>query len=139
MLKALAWCPWKSNLLATGGGTADKSVKLWNCSSGQKLLEFDTENQVAGILWNTEYREIMTAGGFPNNALRLWKYPKFGLVKDLQGHEERILCMSGSPCGQKVATIGAEEQLRIWDCWATTKKAKSTKTVRTDINTINIR
>ena len=35
-VKALAWCPWKSTLLASGGGTADKSVKLWNCSTGQK-------------------------------------------------------------------------------------------------------
>ena len=40
---------------------------------------------MAGILWNQEHREIITAGGFPNNALSLWKYPKFSLVKELEG------------------------------------------------------
>ena len=153
-LKALAWCPWKNTLLASGGGTADKSVKLWNITNGQKALEFDTGCQVAGILWNQEYREIITAGGFPSNALSLWKYPKFTLVKELEvclittssynyfyhkGHEERILCMTGSPCGQKVATVGAGEQLRIWDCWSSTKKAKVATKATADIRTINIR
>lgn len=138
-VKALAWCPWKHTLLASGGGTADKSVKLWNITNGAKALEFDTGCQVAGILWNQEYREIITAGGFPSNALSLWKYPKFALVKELEGHEERILCMTGSPCGQKVATVGAGEQLRIWDCWSSTKKAKVAAKPQADIRTINIR
>lgn len=29
-VKALAWCPWQRNLLATGGGTTDKCIKFWN-------------------------------------------------------------------------------------------------------------
>ena len=27
-VKALAWCPWQHNLLATGGGTADRHIKV---------------------------------------------------------------------------------------------------------------
>ena len=56
-------------------------MKLWNCGSGAKVAEFDTENQVAGIHWNQEYREIVTAGGYPNSVLRLWKYPKFTWIQ----------------------------------------------------------
>lgn len=29
-VKALAWCPWHASTLATGGGTDDRSIKLWN-------------------------------------------------------------------------------------------------------------
>ena len=29
-VKALAWCPWQRNLLASGGGTADRTLRLWN-------------------------------------------------------------------------------------------------------------
>ena len=29
-VKALAWCPWQKNLLASGGGTADKTMKFWS-------------------------------------------------------------------------------------------------------------
>ena len=29
-VKALAWCPWQRNLLATGGGSTDKTMRFWN-------------------------------------------------------------------------------------------------------------
>jgi cell division cycle 20-like protein 1 (cofactor of APC complex) len=29
-VKALAWSPHKSSLLATGGGSSDKTIKFWN-------------------------------------------------------------------------------------------------------------
>ncbi len=29
-VRALAWCPWQSNILAIGGGTADRCIKFWN-------------------------------------------------------------------------------------------------------------
>jgi len=29
-VKALAWCPWQRNLLATGGGTNDQTMRFWN-------------------------------------------------------------------------------------------------------------
>lgn len=29
-VKGLAWCPWKNNLLATGGGRRDGRIILWN-------------------------------------------------------------------------------------------------------------
>lgn len=28
-VKAISWCPWKSSLLATGGGSTDKTIKFW--------------------------------------------------------------------------------------------------------------
>jgi len=43
-VKALSWCPWKTNLLATGGGTADKQIKLWNSASGTCIQSIDTES-----------------------------------------------------------------------------------------------
>lgn len=34
-VKALAWCPWQNNVLASGGGTADRTIRFWNCNSGK--------------------------------------------------------------------------------------------------------
>ena len=45
-VKALAWCPWESNLLATGGGSSDRSIKTWNTSTGVQLSSTDTGSQV---------------------------------------------------------------------------------------------
>lgn len=48
-VKALAWCPWQPNLLATGGGTADRTIKFWNTSSGSLLNSIDTGSQVCSL------------------------------------------------------------------------------------------
>lgn len=29
-VKALEWCGWQRNLLVTGGGTSDKTMRMWN-------------------------------------------------------------------------------------------------------------
>ncbi len=29
-VKAMAWCPWQSNGLATGGGSNDRTIRFWN-------------------------------------------------------------------------------------------------------------
>ena len=51
--KAIAWCPWQSNLLATGGGANDKTIKFWNASTGQCLNSVDAKSQVG--VWMFEY------------------------------------------------------------------------------------
>ena len=32
-VKAVQWCPWRANLLATGGGSKDHKTILWNADS----------------------------------------------------------------------------------------------------------
>ena len=44
-VKALAWCPWQRNLLASGGGTADRTIRFWNSNSGMCLNAVDTRSQ----------------------------------------------------------------------------------------------
>lgn len=45
-VKAVSWCPWQSGILATGGGTADKAIKIWNINSGNLINSVDTKSQV---------------------------------------------------------------------------------------------
>ncbi len=46
-VKALAWDPHVSGVLATGGGTADKHIRFWNVANGSMLSELDTGSQVS--------------------------------------------------------------------------------------------
>jgi len=46
MNQALAWCPWHPSLLASGGGTADRHIRFWNCNTGVCVNSIDTKSQV---------------------------------------------------------------------------------------------
>ena len=46
-VKAVAWCPWQSGVLASGGGTADRCIRTWNCNTGNLLNTVDTKSQVS--------------------------------------------------------------------------------------------
>ena len=82
-VKALAWCPFQSNLLASGGGTADRCIKFWNTNTGAMLNSIDTHSQVCSLQWNKHEREILSSHGFSQNQLCLWKYPTMVKVRRL--------------------------------------------------------
>lgn len=130
-VKALAWCPWNSSLLATGGGNHDRTIKLWNVLNGTCQRTVDVESPVCSIIWSEENRELASGHGMPHNYLSLWKYPCMSKVADLKGHTGRIIQLASSPDGCTVASLGADETLRIWRCFDSckSKQQKPTKTM----------
>ena len=48
-MKAIAWCPWQASLLASGGGSIDRQIRLWNVSSGTCLQTMETNSQVGVV------------------------------------------------------------------------------------------
>mmetsp|Transcript_93683 Transcript_93683/g.242506 ORF Transcript_93683/g.242506 Transcript_93683/m.242506 type:complete len:437 (+) Transcript_93683:44-1354(+) len=117
-VKALKWCPWQRHVLATGGGTADRQVCLWNASSGRLLMSADAESQVTGIVWGMQEKELLTAHGYSRNQLSLWKYPSLCKAADLEGHTGRLLCLAQSPDGSLVCSSSADETLRFWQVFS---------------------
>lgn len=109
-VKALAWSPFQRNLLASGGGTADRSICFWNSSTGTILNSVDTKSQVrcsvilvtigsgltvtmmqvCSILWSKSDRELVSSHGFSHNQLILWKYPSMCKLSELTGHTSRV-------------------------------------------------
>lgn len=118
-VKALDWCPFHRGLLASGGGTADRTIKFWNSSSGAMLNSIDTGSQVCSVLWSKHQREICSSHGYSENQLILWKYPTMTKVKELTGHTERVLNMDMSPDGASVVSAAADETLRFWNVFGT--------------------
>ncbi|KAK8245941.1 WD40 repeat-containing protein [Phyllosticta capitalensis] len=128
-VKALAWCPWQLNLLASGGGSSDKQIHFWNATTGARVNSIATDSQVTSLRWSTSYKEIASTGGFPNNAVSVWSYRTLEKLTELPAHESRILCSSLSPDGQTLATASSDENLKFWKLFE--KKAGATKVAET--------
>lgn len=123
-VKALAWCPWQHNLLATGGGSSDRLIKLWNANNGNLLQSHDTQSQVSALMWSKNYKELISSHGSEHNQLTVWKYPEMVKSSDLIGHAGRVLGMTMSPDEDTLASIGADETIRFWKCFAMDEKLR---------------
>lgn len=105
-VKALSWCPWQLNLLATGGGSYDKHIHFWNTTTGARTNSIDTGSQVTSLRWSNHYRELVSSSGFPDNSLSIWSYPSLVRNVEIPAHETRVLHSCLSPDGQMLATAG---------------------------------
>ncbi|PRQ19772.1 putative transcription factor WD40-like family [Rosa chinensis] len=116
-VKALAWCPFQGNLLASGGGEDDRCIKFWNAHTGSCLNSIDTGSHVTALLWNHHDRELLSSHGFTKNQLILWDYPSMVRRTEIIGHTSRILFMTQSPDGCTVASTagGDDESMMLWN------------------------
>ena len=108
-VKALSWCPWQPNLLATGGGSYDRHIHFWNTTTGARTNSIDTGSQVTSLRWSSHYKEIISSSGFPDNSLSIWSYPTLVRNVEIPAHETRVLHSCLSPDGQMLATAGEDD------------------------------
>ncbi|KAK4279796.1 hypothetical protein QN277_011512 [Acacia crassicarpa] len=131
-VKALAWCPFQGNLLATGGGSGDRCIKFWNTHTGACLNSIDTGSQVCALLWNKNEKELLSSHGFTQNQLTLWKYPSMVKLAELNGHTSRVLYLAQSPDGCTVASAAADETLRFWNVFGAPQATKPVPKARSE-------
>jgi len=118
-VKAVSWCPWQRNILASGGGTADRTIRIWNTSTGNNLRTTDTGSQVCAIQWSKTEKELVSSHGFSDNQIILWKYgtrsTSMTKIREFHGHNSRVLHLAQSPDGSTICSASADETIRFWD------------------------
>jgi len=124
-VKALAWSPHKRGLLASGGGTADKCLRLWSTTSGLPLSCVYTCSQVCTVAWSKSTDEIVTTHGYSGNEVVLWKYPSLARVATLSGHTSRVLYLTASADGQTIITGAGDETIRFWNIFPSVPKPRA--------------
>ncbi|RXN25856.1 cell division cycle 20-like protein [Labeo rohita] len=139
-VKALAWCPWQPSILASGGGTSDRHIRIWNANSGSCISALDTCSQVSSLVFAPNYKELVSGHGFAHDKVVIWKYPSLTKVAELEGkfdivvlyrHEDRVLNLALSPDGSTVASVAADETIRLWKSFEkdAVKKPKPTSSI----------
>lgn len=116
-VKAIAWSPHQSGLLASGGGTADRKIRFWNTKTGSMISEHDTGSQVCNLAWSKNSNELVSTHGYSQNQIVVWKYPSMTQVVSLTGHTYRVLYLAMDPTGSTIVTGAGDETLRFWNCF----------------------
>ncbi|WJX38290.1 Protein FIZZY-RELATED 3 [Trifolium repens] len=120
-VKAIAWSPHQSNLVVSGGGTADRCIRFWNTTNGHQLNSVDTGSQVCNLAWSKNVNELVSTHGYSQNQIMVWKYPSLTKVATLTGHSMRVLYLAMSPDGQTIVTGAGDETLRFWNVFPSMK------------------
>ena len=113
-VKAMNWCPWKRHVLATGGGSKDKSIKIYSCDCNKLIRNINTGSQVCALVWNEKEKEIISSHGYNKNQIIFWNYEKNKKICELKGHMNRVLYMTKSPDEIFICTGSGDETLRFW-------------------------
>jgi len=114
-VKAIAWSPHQHNILSSGGGTADRTIRFWNTSNFSLIDKIDTGSQVCNLVFSRTSNEIVSTHGFSLNQIIVWKYPSMNKIAILTGHTFRVLYLGLSSDGQNVVTGAGDETLRFWN------------------------
>ncbi|KAF2141940.1 uncharacterized protein K452DRAFT_308360 [Aplosporella prunicola CBS 121167] len=150
-VKAIAWSPHQRGLLASGGGTADRTIKFWNTlisphgpssaaaaaayaessssTPANLLSSLDTGSQVCNLAWSRNSNELVSTHGYSQNQIIVWKYPSMQQVVSLTGHTYRVLYLAMSPDGQVIVTGAGDETLRFWNAFKKKERAGGLGTV----------
>eukprot|EP00826_Nyctotherus_ovalis_P001166 TRINITY_DN10153_c0_g2_i3.p1 TRINITY_DN10153_c0_g2~~TRINITY_DN10153_c0_g2_i3.p1 ORF type:complete len:458 (+),score=71.87 TRINITY_DN10153_c0_g2_i3:176-1549(+) len=120
-VKAMAWSTHQNGLLATGGGTTDRCLKLWDITTGQSKGGVDTGSQVCNMIWGINSNELVTTHGYSSNHVAIWQLSPLKCIAKLTGHLSRVVYLTMSPDGQSVVTGSGDETLRFWQVFPPNK------------------
>ncbi|CAK9440247.1 uncharacterized protein LODBEIA_P43470 [Lodderomyces beijingensis] len=127
-VKALSWCPYQQSLLASGGGSTDKTINFWNTTTGARVNTIETGSQISSLNWGYASgtgMEIVATHGFPTNSISLFHYPTLQKTGEiLHAHDTRILNGCLSPDNLTLATIAGDENLKFWSLFDLNKSSK---------------
>ncbi|KAL7805483.1 WD40 repeat-like protein [Trichoderma gracile] len=89
-VKAIAFCPWREGLVATGGGSNDKCIHFYHTSSGAALATIAVSAQVTALIWSSTRREIAATFGYtePEHPYRIaiFSWPE---CKQTTNHDQK--------------------------------------------------
>jgi cell division cycle 20, cofactor of APC complex len=133
-VKALAWCPWQPDLLATGGGTKDGAIRFWDVKRARlKRLVINTNSQVSSLHFAPTCREIVSTHGYAfaptvdpdgtgpalpaprRHSLLVHNYPKGEQVaRVFEPAHGRITHSALNPDGTRIVTCGSDHSMRVY-------------------------
>ena len=114
-VKAIDWSPFRFGYLLSGGGSDDRTIKLWNINTMTLVDSIDTSSQVCNVAFSKNSKEFVSTHGYSENYILVWDFDKMDVKATLKGHKGRVVYMSLGPDSKKIVTGAGDETLRFWE------------------------
>src|SRR5262245_10893672 len=111
-VRSLAFTPDGKRLISTGG---DGHVRVWDNVTGTPLPPLPRENGHGQGVWCVSVSADGRTLASSAEDVRLWDISTGKLRRILKGHLTEVFAVGLSPDGHRVASIGGDRTLRVWD------------------------
>ncbi|MBD2169496.1 ribosome assembly protein 4 [Calothrix membranacea FACHB-236] len=110
-------------------GSEDKTIKLWDISTGQLLQTFSGHGDVIKtIALSSDGQKL--ASGSKDKTIKLWDVSTGQLLQTFSGHGDVVNSVALSSDGQKLASGSKDKTIKLWD--VSTGKLLQTLSVHRD-------
>jgi WD40 repeat protein len=94
--------------------SADKTIKIWNFSTGQKIRTLIEDSIPINYFAITpDWRAIATGGA--DNTIKIWDFDTGKEIRTLKGHSSYVNYVVITPDGKKLASASADNTIKIWN------------------------
>ncbi|ABW32107.1 WD40 domain-containing protein [Acaryochloris marina] len=112
-IRSVAYCP-HDQIIASGGGTGDRTIRLWNISNGQciKILKGHSNG-----IWSLAFHpkgKFLASSGLDQSA-KLWDIHSGECLETFQGHGHWVWSVSFSPNAEILASGSFDRTVKLWD------------------------
>src|SRR5262249_22141084 len=96
-------------------GSADKSIRIWEMSSANKLLRVlqGHDEQVSALAITPDGETLISAS--MDQSVRMWSLTPTDPHRSFDGHTSYVWSAVFSPNGKQIASGGADRTVRLWD------------------------
>lgn len=140
--KALSWSPWQRDLLATGGGSPDGEIHIWNTGkmdpSSGPMHTISLQTAITSLHWSPHCKELLSTHGSSltapqnnvqsvvqasapstENSLVVHSYPSCQRIVNVKGHTAPVGHSCISPDGCSIFTVSPmEETIKMFRVWS---------------------
>lgn len=97
--------------LASGG--YDKSVRVWDLSSGEEIAYFPGHlGSVRGLAFSSDCLTLLSAGN--DHVIRCWDLPSGQETHRLEGHTKPVISLAVSSDGRRAVSGSNDRTVRVW-------------------------
>ena len=105
-------------MLASGGGSEDKTLKIWSLQRGEAIAEKQTGSQICSLAYSQRTNDVVTGHGLSRNEINFWKGNDFQKLGTILNHQNRVLYLGFCEQGNTLVSVGADETVRFWTAYS---------------------